>query len=84
MLSIEFLASILLQSFISHSSSTIKTIAILGATGSIGRSIVRTLIDHPGREFQVIVLTHNPSGKRANELEGYNNKISIIQADTND
>ena len=61
-----------------------KRIAIISATGSIGRSIVRTLIDHPSREFQVRVLTHNPSGKSANELEGDSNKISTIQADTND
>ena len=61
-----------------------KTIDLIGDTGSIRRSIVRTLIDHPSREFQVRVLTHNPSGKRANELEGYSNKISTVQADTND
>ena len=61
-----------------------KTIAIIGATRSIGRSNVRTLIDHPSREFQVRVLTHNTSGKRVNELEGYSNKISTVQADTND
>ena len=73
-----------MQSFIIDVLSTLKTFAIIGATGSIGHSIVRTLIEHPSREFQVRVLTHNPSGKRANELEGYSNKISTIQADTND
>ena len=61
-----------------------KTIAVVGATGAMGRSVVRALVDHPSQEFQVRALTRNPTGKRANELKGYSDKISTIQADTND
>ena len=61
-----------------------KTIAVVGATGAMGRSIVRALVDHPSQEFQVRALTRNPSGKRAKELEAYSDKITAVQADTND
>ena len=47
-----------------------KTIAVVGAIGAMGRSIVRALVDHPSQEFQVRALTRNASGKRAKELEG--------------
>ena len=48
-----------------------KTIAVVGATGAMGRSIVHSLIDHPSNGFRVRALTRNPMGKRAKELENY-------------
>jgi len=61
-----------------------KTIAVVGATGAMGRSIVQSLIDHPSNGFRVRALTRNPMGKRAKELENYSDRIVAVQADTSD
>ena len=61
-----------------------KTIAVVGATGAMGRSIVHSLIDHPSNGFSVRALTRNPMGKRAKELENYSDRIVAVQADTSD
>lgn len=60
-----------------------KTIAVVGSTGAMGRSVVRSLVDHPSQEFQIKALTRNPTGKRAKELENYSERITAVQADTN-
>ena len=61
-----------------------KTIAVVGATGAMGRSIISALIDHPSSEFKVRALSRNPMGKRAKELENYSDKITAVKADTSD
>ena len=60
-----------------------KTIAVVGATGAMGRSVVHALVDYPGQDFHVRALTRNASRKRALELLAYSDKISAVEADTN-
>ena len=60
-----------------------KTIAVVGATGAMGRSVVHALVDYPGQDFHVRALTRNASSKRALELLAYSDKISAVEADTN-
>lgn len=61
-----------------------KTIAVVGATGAMGRAVVKALVNSVDSEFKIRVLTRRASSKRAKELEEYSEKISIFEADTND
>ena len=62
-----------------------KTIAIVGATGAQGSSVVRTLLADPEEQWYVKALTRNPSSANAQKLPALSlERITLVQADTSD
>lgn len=59
-----------------------KTIAVLGATGTQGASVVDTFSETD--QWHIRAITRNASSARAKELKQRHPKIEIIEANTND
>jgi uncharacterized protein YbjT (DUF2867 family) len=59
-----------------------KLIAIVGATGSQGGGLVRSILAHPGGPFAARVLTRQPTSEKARELE--RRGAEIVAADLDD
>lgn len=59
-----------------------RTIAILGATGTQGASVLDTFVSDP--TWQVVAITRNTSSPKAQALRARCPRITLIQADAND
>ena len=54
-----------------------KVIAIVGATGTQGGGMARTIFIDPGSEFLVRAITRDPGSEKAKELDKYKHKIVL-------
>lgn len=64
------------------SSSTPRTVVVLGATGQQGGSVVHALLSSKTHKYNIVGLTRNPSSECAKHLESQG--VKLIQADLND
>lgn len=62
-----------------------RTILVIGATGAMGRSVVRSLLSLPGEPFRVRIFTRDPQSPQAQRLLGEGaGRIEAAQGDIND
>jgi uncharacterized protein YbjT (DUF2867 family) len=60
-------------------SSTVKTIAVVGATGAQGGGLVRAILNDPKKRFRARALTRNPDSESAIGLSEFG--VEVVKAD---
>ena len=61
-----------------------KTIAVVGATGAQGGSLVRAILDDPNGGFSARAITQNPDSDKARKLAGMGAEIAAANIDDED